>query len=95
MLARKGIFAKPSILQFARQRDRAMPKTCKARLTVDIIPQIPAENNPPGFYPNLLFVILKQALNNFDNFDNWNDRKRQSHCDEIFCGGDMFESECS
>ena len=38
MLARKGIFVKPSILQFVRQHDRATPKTCKARLTVDIIP---------------------------------------------------------
>ena len=31
MLARKGIFAKPSISQFARQHDRATPKDLQSK----------------------------------------------------------------
>ena len=49
MLARKGIFAKPSISQFARQRDRATPKDLQSKAYC-------------GYYTTRAYILTKFIL---------------------------------
>ena len=60
MLARKGIFVKPSILQFVRQHDRATPKDLQSKAYCRYYTTNPGGEQPAGILS--MFIVCASEV---------------------------------